>query len=1038
MSNTILLTKEAQPEEDPSVSARLQRLQNNYEDFGMRRTVEGILVVHDHGHPHILMLQIANAFFKLPGDYLKPGEDDVDGLKRRLDERLAPPSESKQFNASHGVDNEWEIGDCLAQWWRPNFETFMYPFVPAHITKPKECKKLFLVQMPERKVLAVPKNMKLLAIPLFELYDNAARSLQYRTCYRGTTSFTSENARSTRIYGVRRRTMPPVEASPTSSGSSPSAPVNVKLLLIGNASVGKSSLLLRFSDEAWIPEDEATATIGVDFRVHKMEVNGRKIKLSIWDTAGQERFRTITSSYYRGAQGIILGGYNKRWRWYGSSSRTVYDVANRETFDALPKWFTEIDTYVLTTVPKIIVGNKLDKDLNTQQELSRQVPTDEAAVFAARKDALFLEASAKTAVGVQEVFGDLVKRILDTPELWAPVTPETERRGREGMPGTIELGGEQNDGGGGYFVSENRRTILVATAAALLAAGAVYLASSSTRRSSGKGKSKDRKPKKKPVNDSIIEEIKPKVDDLDENAPLSPEQIAAMPLEERVKQAASLKIRGNSLYQTRKFEQAIDLYTQAIQVSPRPEPVFYSNRAACYMYMSPPQHERVVADCDDALRQDPSYVKALNRRATALESLNRFEEALRDFTAATILERFQNETAAQAVERVLKKLATEKAHSIVAVGNLSFSLVTVLSLSIPMEQTREPRLPSQTFISAYFAAFRKRPLPTLPEIPSQGDQTLLLALEALEAADYPHALTLVNAALDQGISWDIGRAEALNLRGTFKFLTADVPGAKADLLESLTLNPTFTQSLVKLASVHMEEGDNERAMKCFEDAIKINEDDPDVYYHRGQVFFITNDFSSAATNYTKSSTLDPTFVFSHIQLAVAQYKLGNLSNSMATFRRTMTSFPSRGEVCNYYGELLLDQQRFQDAVEKFDRAIELEKANSPPNPLPLVNKALAIFQWRQDLPAAEALCREALVLDPSCEPAVATLAQLALQKSEIEVAITWFDKQVQMARGEAEITAALTYLEASKAQLEFIRNYPQMAEQLTQIARGMM
>lgn len=135
-------TKEAQPEEDPSVSARLQRLQNNYEDFGMRRTVEGVLVVHDHGHPHILMLQIANAFFKLyvppvffkflspdvissPGDYLKPGEDELDGLKHRLDDRLAPPSDSRQFNASHGIDNDWEIGDCLAQWWRPNFETFM-------------------------------------------------------------------------------------------------------------------------------------------------------------------------------------------------------------------------------------------------------------------------------------------------------------------------------------------------------------------------------------------------------------------------------------------------------------------------------------------------------------------------------------------------------------------------------------------------------------------------------------------------------------------------------------------------------------------------------------------------------------------------------------------------------------------------------------------------------------------------------------------------------------------------------------------------
>ena len=67
-----------------------------------------------------------------PGDYLKPGEDEIDGLKRRLDERLAPPADSRQFDqATHGVDNEWEIGDCLAQWWRPNFETFMVPVPPS-------------------------------------------------------------------------------------------------------------------------------------------------------------------------------------------------------------------------------------------------------------------------------------------------------------------------------------------------------------------------------------------------------------------------------------------------------------------------------------------------------------------------------------------------------------------------------------------------------------------------------------------------------------------------------------------------------------------------------------------------------------------------------------------------------------------------------------------------------------------------------------------------------------------------------------------
>ncbi|CEG79851.1 Putative Ras-like protein Rab-18 [Rhizopus microsporus] len=81
----------------------------------------------------------------------------------------------------------------------------------------------------------------------------------------------------------------------------------LKLLLIGNSNVGKSSLLLRFTDDTFLPQEEVSATIGVDFKVSMMEVNGKTYKLTIWDTAGQERFRTLTSSYYRGAQGVILG-----------------------------------------------------------------------------------------------------------------------------------------------------------------------------------------------------------------------------------------------------------------------------------------------------------------------------------------------------------------------------------------------------------------------------------------------------------------------------------------------------------------------------------------------------------------------------------------------------------------------------------------------------------------------------------------------------------------------------------------------------------
>ncbi|BGP44792.1 hypothetical protein JCM10450v2_000606 [Rhodotorula kratochvilovae] len=182
LSNYSFAVKEQQLEEDPSVVARLQRLENDYEQYGMRRTVEGIMLVHEHGHPHVLLLQVGNAYFKLPGDYLKPHESDEDGLKARMHLRLGPETHVKteegdndmNGNSAHGAE-EWEVSDVIGQFWRPNFESFMYPYKPAHITKPKEVKTWHLIQLPPSRILTVPKNQKIVALPLFELYDNAVR-----------------------------------------------------------------------------------------------------------------------------------------------------------------------------------------------------------------------------------------------------------------------------------------------------------------------------------------------------------------------------------------------------------------------------------------------------------------------------------------------------------------------------------------------------------------------------------------------------------------------------------------------------------------------------------------------------------------------------------------------------------------------------------------------------------------------------------------------------------------------------------------------
>ena len=143
----------------------------------------------------------------------------------------------------------------------------------------------------------------------------------------------------------------------------------------------------------------------------------------------------------------------------------------------------------------------------------------------------------------------------------------------------------------------------------------------------------------------------------------------------------------------------------------------------------------------------------------------------------------------------------------------------------------------------------------------------------------------------------------------------DSDGAKTDFQESLKLAPSFTQTWVKIASVYMEQGSVEKASEAFDEAIKHNASDPDIYYHRGQgvllncwhnscahsaaVYFIMGDFAKAAENYTESTKLDDTFVFSHIQLAVALYKLGDVPKSKATFIRTLEDFKDRSEPPNY-------------------------------------------------------------------------------------------------------------------------------------------
>ncbi|XP_052800824.1 ras-related protein Rab-35-like [Mya arenaria] len=162
-----------------------------------------------------------------------------------------------------------------------------------------------------------------------------------------------------------------------------------KLLIIGDSGVGKSSLLLRFSDNTF--SGTYITTIGVDFKIRTIDVNGEKVKLQIWDTAGQERFRTITSTYYRGTHGVVV----------------VYDVSSGESFANVKRWLHEIDTNC-DVVNRILVGNK-DDDPDRKVVL-----TQDAQRFAEQMGIQLFETSAKENKNVEEMFVAITKLVLQT------------------------------------------------------------------------------------------------------------------------------------------------------------------------------------------------------------------------------------------------------------------------------------------------------------------------------------------------------------------------------------------------------------------------------------------------------------------------------------------------------------------------------------------------------------------------------------------------------------------------------------------------
>ncbi|OXU29262.1 hypothetical protein TSAR_007507 [Trichomalopsis sarcophagae] len=487
-----------------------------------------------------------------------------------------------------------------------------------------------------------------------------------------------------------------------------------------------------------------------------------------------------------------------------------------------------------------------------------------------------------------------------------------------------------------------------------------------------------------------------------------PENVTAA--ETPLEKAQKYKGEGNKFFSAGKFDEAIAQYNLAIETCPVENveelATFYQNRAAAYEKLK--KFSAVRADCTKALELKPRYVKALIRRARAMESNNELETALEDITAACILEKFSSQSTLYTADKVLKQLGKQHAQEYMA--------------------TKKPIMPSKHFIGTYFLAFYNDPiLAKLDGLETVEDNTPFnKALTALKKQEYDDVIPLCteelkNLATDED---SLHKMEVLVLRGTFYLLLGQHENALEDLSAVIGSDASSKElkvnALIKRASMFIQLESAEKSFNDFEDAEKIDPNCGDVYHNRGQVHLLMERVDEAKADFEKAVELNPGFGVAYVQKCFADYRFAvskrdmNLMNtSMTNFNKAFEKFPDCSECYTLYAQMLVDSQDFARADSYFLKAAKRD----PKNATILVYRGLLQLQWQNNIEKAVEYIRKAIELDDKCEFAYETLGTIEVQRGNLKDAISLFDKALALGRTSMELTHIFSLRDAAQAQL---------------------
>ncbi|KAI4463823.1 tetratricopeptide repeat protein 6 [Holotrichia oblita] len=469
--------------------------------------------------------------------------------------------------------------------------------------------------------------------------------------------------------------------------------------------------------------------------------------------------------------------------------------------------------------------------------------------------------------------------------------------------------------------------------------------------------------------------------------------IPATPLEE----AQQHKNKGNGYFRKGKYDEAIKYYNKAIETCPEESAIdlatFYQNRAAAYEQLK--KWSAVISDC----------TKALDYEIT-----KDWENCLDDITAVCLMQNFQDQKSLFMADRVLKELG--KKHASEAI------------------KTRKPTLVSKQFIKTYFMSFPNDPVyqKLLQVDPPIGEGELkgfLRAKLAFATENYDDVIPACTEEINNSESESQYIVESLSLRGTFYILSGLFTEALADLKTIIEAKdtdiPIKVNALIKRGSLYLQLDNSEQCLIDFNAAAELGPEISDVYHHRGQVYLLSDKTEAAREDFEKAVKLNPDFAIAVVQKSYANYRYalvaqdaGMLVEAMTSFKNATKKFPNCSEAFVLYAQVLTERQEFEEAETLYLKAAEIE----PKNASILVHRGVLHLQWKADIDKAIDLMKSAIEVDEKCEFAYETLGTVEVQRGNLVIAIDYFNKAIQLARTEMEMTHLFSLRDAAVSQLK--------------------